>query len=239
VLATSSGDRTILAALSTGKYHKLDGVGASVWSALDGRKDVCEIVDGIHADWSDRVSYAQLDADVRILLVALACAGLICRNGPEPARLSNEIDEQSEGATVGTRVKLPAKPPSTLRCFTSLVLIDLTLRVLGFRRTMRLLCRRRCGQIGVPVPNAWATMMATNVGRAVALYPVRTLCLQQSLGAALALRSMRLDAQLRLGVRLHPFKAHAWVELGGVPVNDSPDRIQPFWPFPNFGLNDL
>jgi hypothetical protein len=35
---------------------------------------------------------------------------------------------------------------------------------------------------------------------------------------------------LRLGVQPYPFSAHAWVELDGEPVGDSPDSIALFRP---------
>jgi hypothetical protein len=42
------------------------------------------------------------------------------------------------------------------------------------------------------------------------------------------LRQRGIEAQLRLGVRPYPFGAHAWVEHGGKPVNEDPERVRSF-----------
>jgi len=41
-----------------------------------------------------------------------------------------------------------------------------------------------------------------------------------------------VPAELRIGVRTQEgFSAHAWVEVGGQPVNDAPDVAERFAPF--------
>jgi len=47
-------------------------------------------------------------------------------------------------------------------------------------------------------------------------------CLQRSAAAACLLRRVGVLAQLVIGVQQTPFKAHAWVEVGGRVVNDKP-----------------
>jgi len=53
-------------------------------------------------------------------------------------------------------------------------------------------------------------------------YPKEVLCLQRSAATACLLKRYGHPAQLVIGARLSPFKAHAWVELGGQVVNDKP-----------------
>jgi transglutaminase superfamily protein len=53
-------------------------------------------------------------------------------------------------------------------------------------------------------------------------YPKEVLCLQRSAAAACLLKRYGHSAQLVIGARRSPFKAHAWVELGGQVVNDKP-----------------
>jgi hypothetical protein len=45
-------------------------------------------------------------------------------------------------------------------------------------------------------------------------------CLQRSAATACLLKRHGVDAQMVIGVQQMPFKAHAWVEVGGCVVND-------------------
>jgi hypothetical protein len=47
-------------------------------------------------------------------------------------------------------------------------------------------------------------------------------CLQRSVVTARLLRVMGIQAEVVIGYRTHPFFSHAWVEVGGRVVNDSP-----------------
>lgn len=60
------------------------------------------------------------------------------------------------------------------------------------------------------------------VDYACVLYFKRVQCLQRSCATTLLLRRYGRNAKLVIGVRLIPFKSHAWVEINGVVVNDKP-----------------
>ncbi len=51
-------------------------------------------------------------------------------------------------------------------------------------------------------------------------YPKEVLCLQRSAATACLLKHCGFTAQMVVGARLMPFKAHAWVEANGRVVND-------------------
>jgi Transglutaminase-like superfamily len=53
-------------------------------------------------------------------------------------------------------------------------------------------------------------------------YPKQVLCLQRSAATTCLLRRHGVAASLVIGARQLPFKAHAWVEVEGVVVNDKP-----------------
>jgi hypothetical protein len=53
-------------------------------------------------------------------------------------------------------------------------------------------------------------------------YPTQVLCLQRSAATTCLLRKYGLPARLITGIHTLPFKAHAWVEVGGRVVNDKP-----------------
>ncbi len=59
-------------------------------------------------------------------------------------------------------------------------------------------------------------------------YPKRALCLQRSVVAVTLLRRHGVSAQFVYGVQQLPFKAHAWVEVAGVVVNDRQDVLREY-----------
>ena len=53
-------------------------------------------------------------------------------------------------------------------------------------------------------------------------YWKEVLCLQRSAATACLLKRYGIPAQMMIGAQQMPFKAHAWVEVGGRVVNDKP-----------------
>jgi Transglutaminase-like superfamily len=53
-------------------------------------------------------------------------------------------------------------------------------------------------------------------------YWKQALCLQRSAATACLLKHYGVRAQMVIGARQIPFKAHAWVEVDGRVVNDKP-----------------
>ena len=70
------------------------------------------------------------------------------------------------------------------------------------------------------------TLSCTEICQAVdlagVLYFRRVLCLQRSAATACLLKRYGFPAQLVIGVQQLPFAAHAWVEMGGLVINDKP-----------------
>jgi hypothetical protein len=105
------------------------------------------------------------------------------------------------------------------------------LRVAGSPRTLKGLARR-LGPVS-PVDLPAARQAARAVARAAAHAPYRGNCLSQSIALMWLLRRRGLAARLRLGARRREgaLEAHAWVEHGGVVLNDRPDVTRLFAPF--------
>ena len=53
-------------------------------------------------------------------------------------------------------------------------------------------------------------------------YWKQVLCLQRSAATACLLKRQGVAAEMMIGAQQMPFKAHAWVEVGGRVVNDKP-----------------
>ena len=60
------------------------------------------------------------------------------------------------------------------------------------------------------------------VDRACVFYLKEVLCLQRSAATTRLLRKHGVPAALVIGAQHIPFRAHAWVEVGGLVVNDKP-----------------
>jgi hypothetical protein len=74
---------------------------------------------------------------------------------------------------------------------------------------------------GNPGPGDIARICAA-VDLASIWYWKQILCLQRSAATACLLKRFGVPAQMVIGVQQLPFKAHAWVEVGGSVVNDKP-----------------
>src|SRR5580704_7845541 len=61
------------------------------------------------------------------------------------------------------------------------------------------------------------------VNYACVWYPKQALCLQRSFVTTYLLRKHGVAAQMVVGAQKLPFKAHAWVEVGGRAVNERSD----------------
>lgn len=72
-----------------------------------------------------------------------------------------------------------------------------------------------------PRPDAVARICAA-VDMACIWYWKEALCLQRSAATACLLREYSVPAEMVIGARQMPFKAHAWVEVDGEVVNDKP-----------------
>jgi hypothetical protein len=113
------------------------------------------------------------------------------------------------------------RPPSVLGCLATLAVVDVTARLFGLRRALRLATGP--ARTGQSAASDVVDVVAHRVAVAGAFYPRRALCLEQSLALCLLLRRRGVPAQLRIGVQPRPFHAHAWVEVAGRPLQEPPD----------------
>ena len=116
------------------------------------------------------------------------------------------------------------KPPGVLRCLALLMTCDVALRVFGYARTLRV-ARRLAGEHTTPAGENLVQQTLRNIVVATALYPGRSKCLEQTVAGFVLLRRRGTPVDIRLGVQPYPFSAHAWLELKGVPVTESPEVV--------------
>jgi hypothetical protein len=107
-----------------------------------------------------------------------------------------------------------------LRAFLELVRFDLYVmrgNFLGLRERVH---RQRIGRDRTS-PDA-IEQISSAVDRASTWYWKEVLCLQRSAATACLLKRYGIPAEMVIGVQQMPFQAHAWVEVGGLVVNDKP-----------------
>lgn len=105
----------------------------------------------------------------------------------------------------------------------ALVVYDLLCRMFHFETICSLIknCKvRDCSAAGNAVSSACHA-----VNRACVIYPKRALCLQRAFVLTYLLRRLGIPAEMVLGAQKLPFKAHAWVEVHGVAINER-SRVQ-------------
>jgi hypothetical protein len=118
------------------------------------------------------------------------------------------------------------RSPGVLRCMLLLLLVDVSLRWLGFARTVSM--ARRIAKSGSAERNDNRSLVVStlhNVLVATAFYPGRSKCLEQSVAVFVLLRRRGFNAHIKMGVQPYPFFAHAWVELDDVVITESNELI--------------
>jgi len=98
-------------------------------------------------------------------------------------------------------------------------------------RGFQYICRKLEEQPLPPVEDASKReqKVCQAVSLAACFYWKRVYCLQRSVATARVLRGSGIPARVVIGYRPSPFFSHAWVEVNGKVVNDSPvyrERMQ-------------
>ena len=118
----------------------------------------------------------------------------------------------------------------TARAFCALVQYELTHSCTGFGHIQRQLTRTNQSRRPSNPHRIPLVCEAVNLASCFYFKPVR--CLQKSVVTVRLLRRYGVDAHLVVGYRLSPFFSHAWVEVEGRVVNDSPtykDQLKVLW----------
>ena len=107
----------------------------------------------------------------------------------------------------------------TVLALVELVRFDVLHALFGFARAHRGIAAAGGGALA---SSGRVPAICDAIALASALYWKPVLCLQRSVAAARLMRRYGIPARLVVGYRAVPFIAHAWVEVYGRIVNDSP-----------------
>jgi hypothetical protein len=131
----------------------------------------------------------------------------------------------------------PAAQSLLLRALFLLPLVSLSLRWRGFRATQAslqgLLSMENSGRGSALLPERAAPLTAHLVNSADRHGLIHSSCLAKSLTLWWLLDSQGIESHLRIGIRKenHKFEAHAWVERGGVALNEPEEHHRHYAPF--------
>jgi len=227
-------DTAILLSLSTGRYFSLEAHDRRMWqllsSGLDEGAVAHTLATGINAP--ERVD--EILSDVRELCDQMANRHLLA---PSTGQEGSELWRDTVATRLFQSVAFPARSPrarvpSKARCFASVALIHAGVRLFGLPGVLSWLdSKGSSGCVGV-LPHPWLSQMLRNVYTALAFYPFNVACLETSLAILALLRRAGARGQLRLGVDIHPFAAHAWVEYEGSPLNETAETTRRYRLFP-------
>lgn len=121
----------------------------------------------------------------------------------------------------------PAHALLVIRAVWQLLRYDLWNTTLGFQRIHLQVTRQRVApRTSLP---GLESVICDAVSLAACFYWRPVLCLQRSVATTLLLRKHGIHGILVIGYRPSPFFSHAWVEVDGRVVNDSPgykERLQ-------------
>ena len=107
-----------------------------------------------------------------------------------------------------------------IESWLTLLCLDFVVRVRGLKALHEIVRRQ---PVETRSPNAPSSdVLCRSVDYACVLYFKKVLCLQRSAATTLLLRRSGWDAEMVIGAQIMPPKSHAWVEVGGIVVNDKP-----------------
>lgn len=128
------------------------------------------------------------------------------------------------------------RAPSIGECAWTITTVKAMLRWRGLRPTARYAMVTTPDGGAIDDPAALIEHTAHQVAVAAIWYPGRARCLEQALTLCRLLRYRGIDATFKLGVQPYRFRAHAWVEYRGVPINEPGDGITGYAVLPDMPL---
>lgn len=240
-------DGTVLLSIAADRVCKLNGVGALTWMILEDISEglsleeiVCALeqqFDAINAEGEllYEVPHEQLHTDTDAFLTKMVSMRLldISRDsrGREFYSISADVTGTTSAPTTDNRQlnsaaneaaeDLSFSRRETFSAFVGLLVFDLLLKLGGFQRLIRRVeqwptASRRTSDREI------CRRVRSMVDRAQMYYPKKAMCLQHSAVVTCLLRRRGIPAEMVLAAQDFPPKAHAWAEVAGEVVSDSP-----------------
>lgn len=209
--------RIILIDLRDGEYLTLDEAATFLWDLLCSRPTVDEAATAFAKKFGITPGQAHND----LMAFIDDCVSRLFLKA-QPERISAPLATESL-----------CKPMTLLHAWSCLRKARKSLRKRGFPETYREhMCLQFAGrqlcQMDETLKRALRVFRYAENGFAVRTVDVD--CLPRSLALHRFLLAGGLAADHCIGVRRFPFRAHAWVEVSGKPIYDSPEFVEKFTP---------
>lgn len=221
VTSCTHGDVTIILSLDTGRYATVDELGGRIWTGICAAESIAHIAHQIAREYAV-ADVESVRRDVTAFVESLKQRKFVCRRPDAP--FARKVQERRPPGQPGL-LPSPLRPPSVFACLVILACVHTLLRAVGLRWIMTRLLQLGTERPAAALPRPWLDEFVHNVRAAAAIYPLRSACLVQSLSLLWGIRRAGGDARLRIGVAPFPFRAHAWVEHLGSPVNEDEETL--------------
>lgn len=238
-------DGSVLLSIAEDRVCKLNGVGALTWMILEDiieglslEEIVCALeqqFDAINAEGellyevpherlrTDTDTFLKKMVSMRLVDVSRDSRGLEfysisgdvtgTTSAPPTAHFDSISNEVAEDLSLSRR--------ETFSAFVGLLAFDLLLKFGGFQRLIR---KVEHWPTASPTTSDRETCRRVRgmVDRAQMYYPKKAMCLQHSAVVTCLLRRRGIPAEMVLAAQDFPPKAHAWAEVAGEVISDSP-----------------
>jgi len=243
LVAGKHRDGIVVLSAAHDRIFKLNGVGALTWTIIEQSPSALS-VDELVETLATRFENSELEKDTARFVNDLVNNGLLEVVNDESVQKAYRIAKGTSATTsttIAAASELTQEPPvsvvtspsfesataeiqvaswETLSAFFALLVFDLVLRLRGFDSLIRKVESSRTREPRSTDPEISRQVCAI-VNRAQVYYPRKAMCLQHSAVITCLLRRRGVSAQMVLAAQEFPPKAHAWVEVAGVVVNDS------------------
>ena len=238
-------DGSVLLSITEDRVCKLNGVGALTWMILEditGGLSLEEIVRALERQFDAintegellyEVPHEQLRTDTDTFLKKMISMRLLDVLHDSRGREFYSISADVTGTTsapatadfdsISNEVAedLTLSPRDTFSAFVGLLAFDLLLRFGGFQRLIKKV--ERWPTASPPKADRDVCRRVRGmVDRAQMYYPKKAMCLQHSAVVTCLLRRRGVPAEMVLAAQDFPPKAHAWAEVAGEVISDSP-----------------
>jgi len=231
ICSTSDKDGTTILHIEQDKIYSVIGLGSMIWAKLAASINglaTTDLIAEVSSTFKD-VPRRQIERDVECLLVSLKQKGLV-----EATREVGRPHHSLRDSICSATWFLARRASAWLLkfrlygfvAFLELGTINLMLKAIGFGAVYRMV--KGWPVTPKPVPPNVQQQICEAVDKATSWYPRQAMCLQRSATTTCLLRQQGLSAEMVIGCRKIPFKAHAWVEVDGKVVNDK-RQVQEFY----------
>ena len=232
----------MLLSIAEDSVCKLNGVGALTWMVLQDKPGGLsreEIVRALEQEFEAinaegellyEVPHEQLQTDTDRFLRKMATMGLLRSHG-EIYSISADVTgttsapaidlEQPTLACNDLAEDLYFSRRETFSAFIGLLAFDVLLKFGGFQKLIRKVAHWPTAEPRTADREICRRVRAM-VDRAQMYYPKKAMCLQHSAVVTCLLRRRGVPAEMVIAAQPFPSKAHAWAEVAGEVVSDSP-----------------